>query len=260
VSKPVEEAAARLRAAAQTRRPCAPVRDLIGAQDLEAAYAVQELGTRRRLADGARLSGRKIGLTSAAVQKQLGVDQPDFGMLFADMQVPDAECAPAGWLLQPRAEAEIAFVLGRDLNREAMTAADVMRAVDYAVCAIEIVDSRIENWDIRIADTIADNASSGLYVLGACRVRLADVDLQACTMVAKKNGAIVSQGTGAACLGNPLNAALWLAETMVRAGRPLAAGDVVLSGALGPMAAVAAGDRFAIEIEGFGAASVCLPS
>jgi len=259
VSTPVEEAAARLRAAAQARRPCAPVRELIGAQDLDAAYAVQELGTLRRLAEGARLSGRKIGLTSVAVQKQLGVDEPDCGMLFADMQVPDGEGAPAGWLLQPRAEAEIAFVLGRDLNREAMTAADVMRAVDYAVCAIEIVDSRIENWDIRIADTIADNASAGLYVLGARRVRLADVDLEACRMVARKNGAIISQGSGADCLGNPLNAALWLAQAMVRAGRPLAAGDVVLSGALGPMVAVAAGDRFATEIEGFGAASLSFP-
>lgn len=260
MSTPVEEAAARLRAAAQSRRPCAPVRELIGAQDLDAAYAVQELGTQRRLAEGARLSGRKIGLTSAAVQRQLGVDEPDCGMLFADMQVTDSERAPAGWLLQPRAEAEIAFVLGRDLNREAMTAADVMRAIDYAVCAIEIVDSRIENWDIRIADTIADNASAGLYVLGARRVHLADVDLRACRMVARKNGVSVSQGSGADCLGNPLNAALWLAEAMVRTGRPLAAGDVVLSGALGPMVAVAAGDCFAIEIEGFGAASVSFPS
>jgi len=256
VSAPVEEAAARLQGARDAGRPCKPVRDLIGAQDLVAAYAVQEIGTRRRLAAGARLSGRKIGLTSAAVQKQLGVDQPDYGMLFADMAVPDGGCAPAGSLLQPRAEAEIAFVLGSDLDRGGIDAAEVARAVDYAVCAIEVVDSRIENWDIRIADTVADNASSGLYVLGAIRKRVAEFDLEGCAMAARKNDAVVSQGTGAACLGNPLNAVLWLAEAMHRVGRPLRAGDVVLSGALGPMVPVAGGDEFAVEIQGLGRASL----
>lgn len=259
MSRPIEEAAARLREAQASRRPCKPVRDLIGAQDLGAAYAVQEAGTQRRLAAGARLAGRKIGLTSAAVQKQLGVERPDYGMLFADMEVPEGACAPPGRLLQPRAEAEVAFVLGRDLDREAMGAADVMRAVDYAVCAIEIVDSRIEGWDIRIADTVADNASSGLYVLGGRPRRLADLDLELCGMIARRNGEIVSLGTGAACLGNPLHAVLWLANAMLEVGRPLRAGDVVLSGALGPMVAVSGGDTFAIEIQGLGGASVAFP-
>ena len=140
MSRAVEQAAARLREAAQSRAPCAPVRDLIGPQDVAAAYAVQEIGTRTRLAAGARLSGRKIGLTALAVQKQLGVDQPDYGMLFADMAVPDGAAVPAERLLQPRAEAEVAFVLGRDLDREHATIPDVMRAVDYALCAIEVVD------------------------------------------------------------------------------------------------------------------------
>lgn len=256
VPGPVAEAARRLREAAASRTPCAPVRDLIGAQDLAAAYAVQEEGTRARLAAGARLCGRKIGLTSAAVQKQLGVDQPDYGMLFADMELPDGACVPAGRLLQPRAEAEVAFVLGRDLAMETVTLADLMRAVDCAVCAIEIVDSRIAGWDIRIADTIADNASSGLYVLGGRPRRLDDLDLVLCGMVAKRNGETVALGTGAACLGNPLHAAQWLANAMVRGGRPLQAGDVLLSGALGPMASVAPGDVFSVEIQGLGGVGV----
>lgn len=244
---------------ADSGRPCRPVRDLIGAQDLAAAYAVQEAGTQRRLADGARLSGRKIGLTSAAVQKQLGVDQPDYGMLFADMELAGDACVPGGRLLQPRVEAEIAFVLGRDLDREAMTATDVARAIDYAVCAIEIVDSRIESWDIRITDTVADNGSAGLYVLGGRQRRLEDLDLLLCGMVTRKNGDIVSLGTGAACLGHPLQATRWLADTMVKAGRPLKAGDVVLSGALGPMVAAAPGDLFEVEIQGLGSVRVAFP-
>lgn len=255
----VDEAAARLREAERSGRPCRPVRDLIGAEDLVAAYSVQEHGTRTRLAAGARLSGRKIGLTSAAVQKQLGVSQPDYGMLFADMEVPDGACAPAGRLLQPRAEAEIAFVLGRDLDREGVTSADLTRAIEYAVCAIEIVDSRIENWDIRIADTIADNGSAGMYVLGSRPRRLEDLDLLLCGMVARKNGEIVSLGAGAACLGNPLHAAGWLAETMARVARPLRAGDVILSGALGPMVPTAPGDLFEAEIQGLGSARVAFP-
>jgi len=259
MSARVAEAAARLRAAEEARTPCNPVRELIGPQDVRAAYAVQEEGTKRRLAGGARLIGRKIGLTAASVQKQLGVDQPDYGMLFADMEVPDGGCAPPGRLLQPRAEAEIAFVLGRDLEREETSSTELLRAVEYALCAIEIVDSRIENWDIRIADTIADNASSGLFVLGRRPVHVTDLDLALCGMVARKNGAIVSLGVGAACLGHPLDAMLWLAKAMKRVGRPLKAGDVVLSGALGPMVSIAAGDIFSVEIQGLGGASLSFP-
>lgn len=256
MSGPVQAAAARLAEAERTRTPCAPVRELIGAEDLAAAYAVQEIATGRRLASGERIAGRKIGLTSVAVQKQLGVDQPDYGILFAGMAVPDGDTVPAGRLLQPRAEAEVAFILGRDLDRESLTVADVMRAVDYAVCAIEIVDSRVAGWDIRIADTVADNASSGLYVLGGRPRRVDDLELELCGMVARRNGEVVALGAGAACLGNPLHATLWLADIMVRVGRPLRAGDVVLSGALGPMVPVAPGDRFEVEIQGLGTARV----
>jgi len=232
-------AAERLMAAATSGVPCTPVRDLIGSNDVAAAYAVQQQVVRARIADGARVVGRKIGLTSEAVQAQLGVDQPDFGVLFADMDVT-GEPVPVSRLLQPKAEAEIAFVLGADLDGE-LTAETVRAAVASAHVALEIVDSRIANWDITYADTVADNASSGLFALGD---ELADfVEPRQVTMIMTLNGDVVSTGTGAACLGDPLHALLWLAQTAQNFGDPLRAGQVVLSGALGPMAAVKAGDR-----------------
>lgn len=248
----VQQAADLLRAAAQSLAPCAPVRGLLADGGIEAAYAAQEINTRRALDAGRRLVGRKIGLTSVAVQKQLGVDQPDYGMLFADMAMPDGLDIPPGRLIQPKAEAEVAFVLGRDLDDAALTMADVVRAVEYALPALEIVDSRVANWDIRILDTIADNASSGLYVLGNQPRKLDGLDLRACGMVMEMRGEPVSTGAGAACLGHPLNATLWLAQVMARAGRPLKAGDTVLSGALGPMVAVKPGDAVEARISGLG--------
>lgn len=242
--------------AAQKRQPCAPIRDLLQGSGVDAAYEVQEINTKRRLAEGARLVGRKIGLTSVAVQKQLGVDQPDYGMLFADMALCDGEQAPLTRLLQPKVEAEIAFVLGRDLEPALPTPADLLQAVDFAVAAIEIVDSRIQNWDIRLVDTIADNASSGMFVLGTQPKLLREVDLVACAMTMERRGETVSTGTGGACLGNPLAAALWLAKTMARVGRPLKAGDTILSGALGPMVPAKSGDAFEVRISGLGAVRV----
>lgn len=248
----VRAAADRLHEAAVSGTPTAPIRDLLAAGDVAAAYAVQEINTERAIAAGRRLVGRKIGLTSLAVQKQLGVGQPDYGMLFADMARPEALDVSLADVLQPKVEAEIAFVLGRDLDGEQLTVADLFRAVDYAVPAIEIVGSRIANWDIKITDTIADNASSGLYVLGSRPVRPTDFDMRACGMVMEKAGEPVSVGAGAACLGSPLNATLWLAQVMAKAGYPMRAGDTVLSGALGPMVAVAPGDVFDVRIEGLG--------
>lgn len=253
---PIKRAAERLATAAAEDIPCPPVRDLIGDADLAAAYAVQEIGTMAALQRGARLVGRKIGLTSPAVQKQLGVDQPDFGMLFADMEVPLGGEVPSGAVLQPKCEAEIAFVLERDLNLEQPTIADVLRAVAFALPAIEIVGSRIAAWDIRIADTIADNASSGLYVLGHSPKQIGQIDLTGCGMTLHRNGALEVTGSGGACMGSPLNALLWLARTMVRSGRPLGAGDVVLSGALGPMIAARPGDALEAHIQGIGRVSV----
>jgi len=250
--------ARQLREASTHNEPCAPVRGAIaalGGDPLDAAYAVQRINTEHRLAEGRRLVGRKIGLTSHAVQVQLGVDQPDFGMLFDDMAIADGEKIAVSRTQQPKVEAEIAFVLGRDLKHERHTIADLLGATAYALPAIEIVGSRIQNWDIRLADTVADNASSGLFVLGNRPVKLDAFDVITCGMVMERGGQQVSVGAGAACLGNPLHAAVWLANMMVRVGAPLAAGDIVLTGALGPMVAVAAGDVFMARIEGLGSVS-----
>ena len=245
--------------AAATGVPCGPVRHLL--PDVDAAYAAQDVGTRRAVAAGRRVVGAKIGLTSLAVQRQLGVGEPDFGVLFADMAAGEGLPIPMARLMQPRIEAEVALVLGRDLPHERPTVADVLLAVAYAVPALEIVGSRIAGWDIRIADTVADNASSGLYVLGGPARLLAGLDLgrAAAMRMRRIDGAggdeVVSEGSGAACLGHPLNAAAWLAGEMARRARPLKAGDVVLTGALGSMVPVRPGDRFEAEIDGLGLVS-----
>jgi 2-keto-4-pentenoate hydratase len=251
----VAEAAERLEVAARTGVPCRPVRDLIGADDVEQAYAVQQRLTQHRLAGGARVVGRKIGLTSPAVQSQLGVDRPDFGVLFDDMDVSGPAEVPSARLLQPKTEAEIAFVLGEDLAEGPLDAAQVRGAVAYAVAALEIVDSRIAGWDITFGDTVADNASSGLFVLGQERVLLTGFEPVAATMRMTLDGAVVSEGTGAACLGDPLTALAWLARTAREFGDPLRAGQVVLSGALGPMVATPPGSVVTAEISGLGTVS-----
>ena len=247
-----KDAAALLKTAHAGGQPIAPLRDRLEKADLDGAYAVQEANTQAWLTEGRRLVGRKIGLTSLAVQKQLGVDQPDYGMLFDDMAVPDGWEIGRKQLIQPKVEAEVAFVLERDLDHERLTIADVIRAVAFALPAIEVVDSRIADWKIGILDTVADNASSGLYVLGATPKKLKDLDLRAAGMVMENAGEPVSVGAGAACLGDPLSAMLWLAKTMARVGRPLKAGDTVLSGALGPMAPVKWGDVVEARIAGLG--------
>ena len=248
----VQEAADRIYQASQRGSPCEPVKDLLEAGGVEAAYATQEINTKRWLDEGRRLVGRKIGLTSPAVQQQLGVDQPDYGMLYADMDVPDGAEIPIDRVMQPRVEAEIAFVLGEDLDSEQLTTADIVSAVDYAVVAIEIVGSRIADWKIGILDTIADNASSGLYVLGNQPRSLFEFDPRLCGMVLERRGEPIAVGAGAACLGSPVSSALWLAKVMARSGRPLAEGDILLTGALGPMAPVEPGDVVEARINGLG--------
>lgn len=248
----IEQAADRIRQAFESHIPCAPVRELLPPADLEAAYAVQSINTNRWMTEGRRLVGRKIGLTAKSVQKQLGVDQPDYGMLFADMAYGDDQEIPFGQVMQPRVEAEVAFVLEQDLLLERPTLAEVTSAVAYALPAIEVVGSRIANWDINIVDTIADNASSGLFVLGATPCRLSSFELELCGMVMECRGDQISLGSGKACLGNPLNAARWLAEVMVRVGNPLRAGDIILSGALGSMVAANPGDVIEARINRLG--------
>ena len=251
----IDAAADRLRQATRTRTPCPPVRDLIGRDDINTAYAVQRLLVRDRLAAGGRVVGRKIGLTSAAVQQQLGVDRPDFGVLFTDMQIANGGVVPAGVLLQPKVEAEVAFILGRDLDG-AIDDATVRDAVEFVVPALEIVDSRIVDWDISFGDTVADNASSGLFVLGDERLPLAKVEPADVQMILRLDGEQVSQGSGRACLGDPLNALAWLARTAGDLGEPLRAGQIVLSGALGPMVAVTSGAPVDAEISGLGRVAV----
>lgn len=252
----IEEQAALIRAAYDARAPVTPIRNALPDATVEHAYAIQEANTSLWERQGRIVVGAKIGLTAKTVQAQLGVDEPDFGSLFADMAVPDGNVIAHGRLIQPKVEAEIAFVLARAPDPHKLTTAELIDCVAYALPAIEIVDSRISNWDIRIVDTVADNASAGLFVLGTTPVPLAGLDLRLCGMVLEKNGEPTSFGAGAACLGNPLHGLAWLAAKMAAVGRPLAAGDVILAGALGPMVTVAPGDSVEARIEGLGGVRV----
>jgi len=251
-----EKYAALLREASNNRITIPPIRSEIGVEDIDLAYKIQEINTQLRLDEGARIVGKKIGLTSFSVQKQLGVDQPDFGILFHDKEVLNGQSISIQEILQPKVEAEIAFVLGEDLDVPDLGIIDLMSCIDYALPAIEIVGSRISNWDIKITDTIADNASASHFVVGHTPKTLDEFDVVDCQMKMHKGEKLVSEGSGAASLGSPLNATLWLANKMYEYGQPLQAGDLILSGALGAMCEVKAGDHFSVKIEGLGAVSV----
>jgi 2-keto-4-pentenoate hydratase len=248
-------------------QPCPPVRGLLPTDDVDAAYAVQACWVADQIAAGARVVGRKIGLTNPAVQAQFGVDRPDFGVLFDSMACAPGTPIDSTRTLQPKIEAEIAFVLAEDLTGAMIGPAEVAAATAYVVAALEIVDSRIAGWDIGIVDTIADNGSSGLFVLGDRRQELGRLDLAECAMTLRRvasggvggvggsGGEVVSTGTGASILGDPLAAVAWLAAAVRDHGRPLRAGEVVLSGSLGPMVPVAPGDAFHADISGVGQVS-----
>lgn len=250
------QAAKQLRQASESGQTCAPIRELIGMEDIEAAYAIQKINNQLRIDAGARIIGSKVGLTSLVVQQQFGVYQPDFGMLFHDKEVLNGGEISIKEILQPKVEAEVAFVLGKDLTEENLTSIDILSAIEYALVSIEIVGSRVEGWNIKITDTVADNASASHYVVGHRPMCLGALDLTGCKMQMTKNGVIASEGTGAACLGSPINAVLWLAQTMAKIGSPMRAGDLILSGAVGPMVGVAAGDHIEASIEGLGSVSV----
>ncbi|MBX3687005.1 MAG: 2-oxopent-4-enoate hydratase [Rhodocyclaceae bacterium] len=223
---------------------------------IEDAYRIQQQMLSRRLAAGEKVVGKKIGVTSKAVMNMLGVHQPDFGWLTDGMLYNEGEAIAANTLIQPKAEGEIAFVLKSDLTGPGVTAADVLRATEGVMACFEIVDSRIRDWKIRIQDTVADNASCGVFVLGDRMVDPRELDMSTCGMVLEKNGEIVVTGAGAATLAHPLNAVAWLVNMLGTLGIGLKAGEIVLSGALGAMVPVEAGDNLRVTIGGIGGCSV----
>jgi 2-oxopent-4-enoate/cis-2-oxohex-4-enoate hydratase len=223
---------------------------------IDDAYAVQQRLNARRMQAGETVVGKKIGVTSKAVMSMLGVYQPDFGILLDGMLYNEGQAIAASSLIQPKAEGEIAFILKRDLQGPGVSAADVLSAAEGVMACFEIVDSRIRDWKIRIQDTVADNASCGVFVLGDRVVDAREVDLNTCGMVLEKNGEIVATGAGAAALGAPANAVAWLANTLGARGIALKAGEVILSGSLAPMVPVKAGDNVRVTIGGIGGCSV----
>ncbi len=248
----ITRAATALHEARRDRRQIPRISDTFDIRSESDAYAVARINVRRQIDAGAKVVGRKIGLTSKAVQKQLGVDQPDYGFLFDTMEVLDGTTIDMTTLVQPKAEAEIALVVRRDLDHDALSWGQFLTGIDYALPAIEIVDSVIENWSITLADTIADNASCGSYVLGLEPKKITDFSLIHCGMAFSKNESLVATGTGAACLDSPLLSAYWLARRMAASGEPIRAGEVLMTGALGPMIVLAAGDRIEVTIGGLG--------
>ncbi len=235
----------------------APLTERYSDLSLADAYRISQSFLGRRLADGERLIGKKIGVTSVAVQQMLGVHQPDFGFLTDAMLYPDGGDVPlTSNSILPRAEGEIAFKLKSDLSGPGVTNADVLAATEKVYPCFEIVDSRVKDWKIKIQDTVADNASCHSLVLGEHGVSPHDVDLVTCGMVIEKNGQLLSTGAGAAALGSPVNCVTWLANTLGALGITLEAGDIILSGSLVPLESVKPGDEMTLRIGGIGSASL----
>jgi 2-oxopent-4-enoate/cis-2-oxohex-4-enoate hydratase len=238
------------------RRPIEPLTSRFPNLTIEEAYQIQLEMVQQRLDAGATVIGKKIGVTSLVVQEMLGVDQPDFGHLLSDMRVAEGAPLSIGALIAPRIEAEVAFILSRDLAGPGVTARDVLNATECVMPCFEIVDSRIRDWKIKIQDTVADNASCGLIVLGSARRLHGEIDLAAAEMVLLKNGEVLSTSTGASVQGSPLNAVAWLANTLGGLGVSLKAGEVILSGSQSPLVAMSPGDRLTCTVKGLGSTSV----
>jgi 2-oxopent-4-enoate/cis-2-oxohex-4-enoate hydratase len=245
-----------LYAALRERRSVEPLTSRHPQLTLDGAYRIQQRLIERRLSDGATVVGKKIGVTSRAVMDMLGVHQPDFGCLLDVMTINEGDSIDSSALIQPKAEGEIAFLLARDLAGPGIGITDVLAATEYVMPCIEVVDSRIRDWKIKIEDTVADNASCGVFALGDRAVDPRRLDLGTCGMVFEKNGEIIGTGAGAAALGSPLNAVAWLANKLGALGQRLRAGEIVLSGALAAMSPAKAGDHFRVCIGGLGSCSV----
>jgi 2-oxopent-4-enoate/cis-2-oxohex-4-enoate hydratase len=239
-----------------SRAPVAPLTEREPGITLDDAYRIQLRMIQRRLDAGETVVGKKIGVTSQVVMDMLGVDQPDFGQLLSGMVVQEGEAIRVDSMIAPKAEAEVAFVLKSDLVGPGVTAADVLRATAFVMPCFEIVDSRIRDWKIKIQDTVADNASCGVLVLGGTRRDPRELDLALAGMVLEKNGEVVSTSTGAAVQGSPVNAVAWLANTLGKLGLTLKAGEVILSGSQSPLVPVKAGDSLHCSVGGLGSASV----
>jgi len=239
-----------------SRRTVPNLRERVDGITIVDAYHIQARMVERRIKAGETIVGKKIGVTSKAIQDAIGVFEPDFGQLTSAMAHEDGATVDLDGLIQPKAEAEIAFVLKRDLVGPGITATDVLRATDHVRACFEIVDSRVTGWDIRIQDTVADNASCGVYALGADKVDPRDVDLTLAGLLVEKNGEPVATGVGAAVQGSPLNSVAWLANTLGRLGMPFRAGEVILSGSLCPLIPVADGDTLVAHVGGIGSCTL----
>ena len=252
----IQAIAKELRTAEEQRIPVAPVAGRFGDLTVADAYAVQLANIDLRLAAGDRILGRKIGLTSLAMQTQLGVDQPDYGHLLASMAVPNGGVIAAADLIAPRIELEIAFLLGRTIEGPGVTTADVLAASEAVFPSLEIIDSRIADWKIGLVDTVADNASSGRFVMPSRLTPLRDLDLRLVGGIMEINGVLTSWSCGAAALGDPAACVAWLANALAPYGGRLEAGEIVLSGALDKSVPIQAGDVVRAEFDRLGGAAV----
>lgn len=248
----IQQLANELIEAEKTRKPIAPLSERFPNITLDDAYQIQLQYVAEKRAQGARIIGKKIGATSKAIQEMFGVGQPDYGHLFDTMMYSDGDKVPLERLLQPKVECEIAFVLKKDLTGPNVTPLDVIEATDYIVPAIEIIDSRIEDWNIRFEDTVSDNGSSALVVIGSKPTKLEGLDLSCLGMNVSHNGEFLESATGAAVLGNPLYAIAWLANALSAYDVPLLAGEIVLSGAFTKALPIQDGDTFTAEFAHLG--------
>ncbi|NNE25374.1 MAG: 2-keto-4-pentenoate hydratase [Saprospiraceae bacterium] len=246
----------RLRQALETAKAIDPISNEIGASNVHAAYTIQNINNQIRLSEGQVCIGHKIGLTSKSVQKQIGIDQPDYGRLYSYMQIESGGHFPSTKLIQPKVEGEVAFVLAKDIDEPIHTHQSLLENIETICASIELVDSRIENWNIKISDTIADNASAAYFTLSENKINPNEFDFKDCEMELKINEEVVSTGTGKACMDNPINAVIWLANKLIQSGDKLKKGDIVLSGALGKFVDINKGDHAQVNISGLGSASL----